>query len=160
MLSHVWLFATPWTVAYQAPLSLELSRQEYWSGFPCHPPEDLPDPGIEPSLLRLLHLQAGLYHQRCSSVHQYYTFINIPLGSPTWQQTLTPRYLPERKENMSTQTLSHVFIVALFIIVKSWKQSKYWLVSGKTNLVYTYHGILLNTETNTLHLYVLIHSAI
>ena len=40
-------------------MSLELSRQEYWSGFPCHPPEDLPDPGIEPSLLCLLHLQAG-----------------------------------------------------------------------------------------------------
>ena len=39
---------TPWTVAHQAPLSMELSRQEYWSGFPFPFPEDLPDPGIEP----------------------------------------------------------------------------------------------------------------
>ena len=46
MLSRVWLFATPWTVAHQAPLSMEFSRQEYWSGlFPS--PGDLPNPGIE-----------------------------------------------------------------------------------------------------------------
>ena len=47
-LSHVQLFATPWTVAYQAPLSMEFSRQVYWSGFPFPSPGDLPDPGIEP----------------------------------------------------------------------------------------------------------------
>ena len=42
------LFATPQTVACQAPLSMEFSRQEYWSGLPFPPPGDLPDPGIEP----------------------------------------------------------------------------------------------------------------
>ena len=47
-LSRVQLFATPWTVAYQAPLSMEVSRQYYWSGLPFPSPEDLPDPGIEP----------------------------------------------------------------------------------------------------------------
>ena len=47
MLSHVWLFATPWAIAHQAPLSLEFSRQEYWSGLPFPPPGDLPNPGIE-----------------------------------------------------------------------------------------------------------------
>ena len=47
-LSHVWLFATPWTVAHQAPPSMGFSRQEYWSGFPFPSPGDLPDPGIEP----------------------------------------------------------------------------------------------------------------
>ena len=41
-------FATPWIVAPQAPLSMEFSRQEYWSGLPCPPPGDLPDPGNEP----------------------------------------------------------------------------------------------------------------
>ena len=46
--SHVWLFATPWTVAHQAPLSMGFSRQEYWSGLPFPPPGDLPKPGIEP----------------------------------------------------------------------------------------------------------------
>ena len=47
-LSHVQLFAPPWTVAHQAPLSMEFSRQEYWSGLPFPSPGDLSDPGIEP----------------------------------------------------------------------------------------------------------------
>ena len=47
--SRVWLFATLWTTAHQALLSMGFSRQEYWSGLPCPPPWDLSDPGIEPS---------------------------------------------------------------------------------------------------------------
>ena len=47
-LSRVRLFATPWTVAYQAPLSMGFSRQGYWSGLPFPSPGDLPDPGIKP----------------------------------------------------------------------------------------------------------------
>ena len=47
-LSRVRLFATPWTVAYQAPPSVGFSRQEYWSGLPFPSPGDLPSPGIEP----------------------------------------------------------------------------------------------------------------
>ena len=47
-LSCLRLFATPWTVAYQAPPSMEFSRQEYWSGLPFPAPGDLPDLGIEP----------------------------------------------------------------------------------------------------------------
>ena len=47
-LSRVRLFATPWTVAYQAPQSTEFSRQEYWSGLPFPSPGDFPNPGIEP----------------------------------------------------------------------------------------------------------------
>ena len=47
-LSHVQLFATPWTVARQVPLSMGFSKQKYWSGLPCPPPGDLPDPKIEP----------------------------------------------------------------------------------------------------------------
>ena len=47
-LSRVRLLATPWTVAYQDPLSMGFSRQEYWSGLPFPSPGDLPDPGIEP----------------------------------------------------------------------------------------------------------------
>ena len=46
-LSHVRLFATPWTVAHQIPLSLEFSRQEYWSGLPFPSPGDFPNPGIK-----------------------------------------------------------------------------------------------------------------
>ena len=54
-LNRVQLFATPWTVTRQAPLSMGLSRQEYWSGLPCPSPGDLPNPGIE---LRSPALQA------------------------------------------------------------------------------------------------------
>ena len=51
MLSHfsrVGLFASLWTVAHQTPLSTGFFRQEYWSGLPCPPPEDIPNPGIKP----------------------------------------------------------------------------------------------------------------
>ena len=47
-LSGIRLFATPWTVAYQAPPSIEFSRQEYWTGLPLPSPGDLPDPGMKP----------------------------------------------------------------------------------------------------------------
>ena len=61
MLSHVQLFATPWTIAHQAPLSMGFFRQEYWSGLPFPPPEDLPDPGIKPMLPVSPALQQILY---------------------------------------------------------------------------------------------------
>ena len=48
LLSRVGLFAIPWTVAYQAPPSIEFSRQEYWDGLPFPSAGDLPDPGIKP----------------------------------------------------------------------------------------------------------------
>ena len=48
LLSRIWLFETPWTVARHAPLSMEMSRQEYWSRFPCPPPGALPNTGTEP----------------------------------------------------------------------------------------------------------------
>ena len=49
-LSHVQFFPTPWTVDHQAPLSMEFSRKEYWSGLPFPPPGDLPNPEMEPAL--------------------------------------------------------------------------------------------------------------
>ena len=48
MLSRVQLFATPWTVVHQVPLSVEFSRQEYWSGLTFPPPGNLPKPGMKP----------------------------------------------------------------------------------------------------------------
>ena len=65
-LSRVRLFATPWTVAYQAPPSVRFSRQEYWSGLPFPSPWDLPDPGIEP----------------WSPALQAYALLSEPLGKP------------------------------------------------------------------------------
>ena len=65
--SRVWLFAIPWTVARQAPLSMGFSRQEYCGGLPCPPPGDLPDPGIEPASPASPALQVNFYHWATSS---------------------------------------------------------------------------------------------
>ena len=59
--SHVQLFVTLGTVALQAPLSIGFSMQEYWSGQPCPPPGDLPDPEIEPASLVSLALAVRLF---------------------------------------------------------------------------------------------------
>ena len=59
--SPVQLFTILWTVAHQAPLSRGSSRQEHWSKLPCHSPGDLPDPGIEPGSLSLLHWAGRLF---------------------------------------------------------------------------------------------------
>ena len=61
ILNCVHLFLTPWTVALQAPLSMEFSRQEYWSGLPFLIPEDPPDPGSEPASLASPALAGGLF---------------------------------------------------------------------------------------------------
>ena len=54
--SHVQLCAVLWTVACQASLSMGFSKQEHWSGLPCPPPGDLPDPRIKPKPLKSLAL--------------------------------------------------------------------------------------------------------
>ena len=77
--SLVRLFLTPWTVAQQAPLFMELSRQEYWSGLPLPSPEDLPDPGIE---LKSPALAGGFYTTESPGKPQLYeggTVIIIPI---------------------------------------------------------------------------------
>ena len=57
---------TPWTVAHQVPLSMGFSMLEYWSGWPCPPPGDLPDPGIEPTSL-ISHTLAGEFFITCTT---------------------------------------------------------------------------------------------
>ena len=59
--NHVQLFETSSTLAHQAPLSMRFSSYEYWSGFPCHPPGDLSDPGIKPKSLMSPALAGGFF---------------------------------------------------------------------------------------------------
>ena len=59
ILSRIQLFATPWTLAHQAPLSVGFPRQEYWSGLPFPPPGDLPNSGTEPTSLEFPALAGG-----------------------------------------------------------------------------------------------------
>ena len=60
-LSWVRLFMTPWTVTCQAPLSMEFSKQRYWSGLPFRPPGDRPCPGIKPASLISPALAGGFF---------------------------------------------------------------------------------------------------
>ena len=64
LLSCIQLSATPWTVAHQAPLSMEFSRQEYWSGLPFPTPGDLPDPGLVVFVCHL-HLSSLSMFRNC-----------------------------------------------------------------------------------------------
>ena len=83
--SRVQLFANLWTVALQAPLSMGFSRQEYWSGLPCPPPGDLPDPGVEVVTLMSPPLAGGFfttsatreapYNMDIDSIYIHLTFI-------------------------------------------------------------------------------------
>ena len=82
VLSHfscVHLFATLWTVAFQAPLSMGFSRQEYWSGLLCPPPGDLPDPGIEPMSLMSPALAGRFFTTSATWKPYLYYIISIML---------------------------------------------------------------------------------
>ena len=89
--SHVRIFATLWTIAHQAPLSMGFSRQEYWSGLPFPSPGELPDPGIEP---RSPALQAD-------------ALTSEPPGKPTLQQenrlNEKPRHRNEQRPFTATR---------------------------------------------------------
>ena len=90
--SHVWFFATLWTVAHQAPLSMGFSKQEYWSGVPCPPPGYLANPGIKPMSPAAPTLQVdslSLSHQPCPPAPTPYTHTHTRLS----QHTSSP-YLP------------------------------------------------------------------
>ena len=95
--SHVWLYATPWTVAHQAPLSMELFRQEYWGRLPVPSPGDLPDPWIEPASPESPALASGF-------------FATAPLGEPIqtawWVNTQPASWLKTSSED--TKLLSQL----------------------------------------------------
>ena len=79
-LRGVQLFANPWSVAYQAPLFMEFSRQEYWSGLPFPPPRDLHNPVTEPEspALQADSLPSELPAKPSELKHIKYIQIQIP----------------------------------------------------------------------------------
>ena len=80
-LSHVWLFVTPLTVAWQAPLSMAFPRQEYWSGLPFPSPGDPPrDQGPNPGLLCCRQILCHLSHW--GSLWYYLMLLNVPQWFP------------------------------------------------------------------------------
>ena len=96
--SHVCLCVTPWTVACQASLSMGFSRQEYWSGFPCPSPGDLPDPGFKPiSLISLISYISYIF------THLAGGFLTT---SATWEASfLLPSIFPSIKVFPNKSTL-------------------------------------------------------
>ena len=68
LLSYAQLFATPWTVAYQAPLSVGFSRQEYWNGLPFPSPGHLPDSGIKSESPALADISLKMYEAEVSKL--------------------------------------------------------------------------------------------
>ena len=89
LLSRVWLFVTPWTVAHQAPLFMGFSRQEYWRGLPCPPLRDLPNPGMKP---RSPALQAD------SLLSEPHT-----IGESCWTRKLSLLFSEEVRTELDTQ---------------------------------------------------------
>ena len=91
--SHVQLFATLWTVARQAPLSTGFSRPEYWSGLPCPPPGDLPNPGIKPTSFMPPALAGGLFTTSATWEALFpppSSFRRLPSLSPAFLQSCPP----------------------------------------------------------------------
>ena len=109
--SRVQLFATLWTIAHKAPLSIGFSRQEYWSGLPCPTPADLPNPEkLKLHLLCLLHRQAR-------------SLTLAPPGKPSkWQKVM------DKESSLSTRTrttirwsIEHLYIPSLFLYLGKFK---------------------------------------
>ena len=98
VLSHfscVRLFATPWTVAPQPPLSMGFSRQEFWSGLPCPLPGDLPDPGIQPMPLTSPASAGGFF---TTEPHTGKPYADTQAHSNnTWSDLITSKMLREIK---------------------------------------------------------------
>ena len=117
-LSHVWLFATPWTVAHQALLCMGFSRQEYWSGFPCYPSGDLPKPGIELESLTSPALAGGFF-----------------TTSTTWEAHITnPQAQPSNLWHYIFET--HIL---LYFYVNSNQKMPHWVYQKSSCFQKTYN---------------------
>ena len=134
VLSHfscVWLCATPWTAACQAPLSIGFSRQAYWSGLLCHPPWDIPNPGIKPVSHRSPMLGRGVslpivppgkpyvyIYSLCLVPAQNLTFITYLIESRSvMSSSLWPHgvYIPWNSPGKNTGVGCHVLLQGIFL---------------------------------------------
>ena len=80
---------TPWTVAHQVPPSKGFPRQEYWSGLPCPPPGDLPDPGLEPASLTSPAMTGGFF--TTSTTWEAQSVLGMNLKRSRWLGSKAPR---------------------------------------------------------------------
>ena len=122
VLSHfscVWLFATPWTVIHQIPLSMEYSRQKNWSGLPFPSPGDFPNPGIESSSLTSPALAGGFFttsaswEAHCQRLH----WTELCSDCFLWSLLRCPFNMVFNRYNHADQTSS--LFMRLFLKVRS-----------------------------------------
>ena len=100
------LFEIPWTIAHQAPLSMEFSRQEYWSGLPFPSPGDLPNPGIE-SQSPSLQADSSLFEP--SGKHKHHSFYLSPMyGVHHWTLLIHDQKIKAINSCMSKLTLCKI----------------------------------------------------
>ena len=88
--SHLWLFATSWTVAHQAPPSMGFSRQEYWNGLPCPPPGNLPDPGLKSMSFKHSALAGGFFTSSATQEAPYSCLTSLIFPLVTEDFTIRP----------------------------------------------------------------------
>ena len=124
--SDVWLFATLWTLAHQAPPSMGFFRQEYWSGLSFPPPGDLPDPGIEPLPLMSFSISRQILYYSWPLAKPFkdnsgwfvrYRILQLFKGTKTKHYGKHVR--PNRNIRQITSQWCHiVFVLSVFILTK------------------------------------------
>ena len=133
-LSHIQLSVTPRTVTHQAPLSMEFSRQEYWSGLPFPPPGHLPDPGIKPVSYRQILYHLSHQGGRSSLKVKRLCFV----GMAEWLRSLEKIVSQEQKiknckRNLKEQTKRTLCLVSTgWCICVSWGVNQYKGQMGDT----------------------------
>ena len=137
LLRSAWLFATPWSVALQAPLSMGFSRQEYWSWLPCPPPGDLPDPGIKPVSLMSPHWQAG-------------SLPLVPPGKPSAWCVMGPFLLNEEMHKLERAWRDFIYCDLVFVTLKKWHLNFISFLSSNGDLLVCYVKILMNLHCEAL----------
>ena len=112
----------PWTVAYQAPLSMEFSRQEYWSGLPFPSPGDFPNPGIEP---RSHALRADALPSeppgKPRAVWRFFKKLEIELP---YHPAVPLLGIHIEETRIERDTCTQMLIAALLTIARTWKQPR------------------------------------
>ena len=128
-----WLCATPWTAAHQAPLSMEFSRQEYWSELPFPPPGDLPNPGTEPESLESSCTSRRIIYQVDYSATRKALFHNVV---HVWLQKVSSCF-PERLHHFTFQSLiweAHALYLCNTWNYRSFRLQELWWVCSCMSL--------------------------
>ena len=129
VISHVWLFVTPWTVAHQAPLSMGFFRQESQSGSLFPTPGDLPDSGIEPTSSMSPPLQLRFYLAMGWEGGRFYSLKNKKQGIKTNRGWIRKQLQsPELAWHLGTRWLDVIYFWLRGTFTGTGTRSKFWFV--------------------------------